>query len=647
MNIQITHSHLKEFLSSKASPKQLEEYLSLCGPSIESVKKVKNDYAYDIELTTNRVDMMSVMGIARDASAILPQFNIPAKFNPPKLAQIIPPKNSLEIAIKDKNQTCRRIMGIILDNISLKKSTPKIKKRLKVAGIRSLNNAIDITNYVMTEIGHPTHIFDYDRIKTKKLILRYAKSGEKITSLENKTYSLPGGDIVIDDGTGNIIDLPGIIGTSNSVVINSTKRVLFFLETNDPIQIRKTSMNLGIRTMAASLNEKWVDPNLAITALKRGVKLFQDFTNAQIASDIIDIYPNPVKPETITANHQLIKNRLGINISTSKVQTILTSLGFENKYSKNKDQYTISIPSFRQKDINIPEDIVEEVARIYGYHRLPSKIMDSKIPTNYPDENFNLEHLIKTHLVGFGLTEIYTNSLISKNLTEQSDFPVESHLKIKNALSKDWQYLRRSLIPSHLETLNQPAKDLSFFEIAHTYHPQVNQLPEEKLQLIISTKKDYAYLKGILEALFIKLYLKINFKTQEKQAVIHYQNQLLGTMGPIGPFHIAVLNLKPILRLTRNYPKYQPLSSHPPVIEDLTFTLPQKTYLGPVIDTIKSTHIWIKKVKLTKTYHQNYTFNIIYQSTKLSLSDNLVTPVRKKVVKNLKTKHKAKLVGKL
>lgn len=643
MNIKITHSHLSEFLETSATPQQLAKYLSLCGPSIESIEKQGTDFIYDIEITTNRVDMMSVVGIAREAATILPQFGLKARFIPPALADIKAPQTSLPITIRDPQHTCHRILGIVLDNLKLDSSKDYIKSRLEAAGIRSLNNAIDITNYVMTEIGHPTHVFDYDRLKTQKLILRHSRAGEKITSLENKEYTLPGGDNVIDDGTGTIIDLPGIIGTSNSIVVDSTKRILFFLETNDPVQIRKTSMTLGIRTMAASLNEKWVDPELALVALKRGVKLFEDLTGTKVASNIIDIYPHPIKSKLISCNHQLIEARLGIEISPKEVTTILTSLGFKPQFKSTTSLYSISVPSYRQKDIDIPEDIVEEVARIYGYHRLPSTIMSTSIPTNYPEDNFNLEYQIKTYLSGFGFNEIYTNSLISESLVNQSEFPLNSHLKIKNALSEDWQYLRRSLVPSHLEALAQPQKDLSFFEIANTYHPQAKNLPEEKLQLILSTKKDYLYLKGCLESLFRKLHLEVNFRPQKNQAAIHHKDKLLGTVKD----GVAVLDLKPILNLANSYPNYQPLSPYSPMIEDLTFTLPKKTYLGPIIDTIKSTHKLIKNVTLTKTYHQNYTFKLTYQSLTKPLSDKLVAPTRQKVVSNLKAKHRAKLVGKL
>jgi len=652
MNILIPHSWLKEYLITNASPEKIAQTLSLCGPSVERLNKVGNDYVYDIEITTNRIDMMSVLGIAREAAAILPQFNIKAKFSPPNLPDLTPPSNPLTITITDTHHTCRRILGIVLDNVKLKASNNQVKTRLEAVNIRSLNNAVDITNYVMTEIGHPTHVFDYDRIKTKKLVLRRSKKGEKIVSLENKQYTLPGGDNVIDDGTANIIDLPGIIGTKNSIVIDSTKRVLFFLETNDPLQIRKTSMTLGIRTQAATLNEKWVDPELAITALKRGVQLLKELTGATIASKVHDIYPNPIKPKSVKAPLRLIKNRLGIDINHSEVSHILKSLGFENQYEKSTDRFTINVPTFRHKDINIPEDIVEEVARIYGYHKLPSKLMATPIPTNYPDENFELEHKIKIWLADMGLNELYTNSMVSKKLVNLSGLPANKHLKIKNALSEDWQYLRLSLTPSHLKAIqnNSTSKSVSFFEIANTYHQKNNHLPNEKLELIISTTKPYPHLKGILETLFSKLHLKVDFKPSGQKADIFHKKELLGTVGPSkenSDIFIANFDLKPILKLASSYPKYQPISSHPPIIEDLTFTLAPKTYLASVITAIQSSHKLITKVGLVKTYQQNFTFNLTYQSQDKPLTDKLIAPIRKKVVQTIKTRFKAKLVGKI
>lgn len=611
MNITIPHSWLQEFLTTNATPQKIAECLSLCGPSVEKLTKTKDDYLYEIEVTTNRVDCMSVMGIAREAAAILPQFGFPTKFHEPtrSVLEVDQSRSILPLTITDNQHLCPRILAVVLDNVKLKTSPRIIQERLNKVGIRSLNNVVDITNYLMTEIGHPTHVFDYDRIKSHKLILRNSRKGEKLVSLEDKEYTLPGEDIVIDDGTGKIIDLPGIIGTANSIVTANTKRVIFFLETNNPVKMRRTSMILGIRTVAATLNEKGVDSELAMTAMKKGIQLFKQLTGATLASKIYDLYPKPYKPKQITAPLQLIKERLGIEISQKEVNKILQSLGFINN----------TVPSWRSKDINIPEDIVEEVARIYGYQRLPSILMSTSIPTNYPDEKFELEYQIKTWLAGMGLTEIYTNSMISQELAEKSGLPLNAHLKIKNALSTDWQYLRRSLIPSHNQAF--PA-----FEIANVYLPRPGKLPEEKLQLIISGIGDYLKLKGIIEALSAKLHTEI---------IPQYQP------------NSAVIDLAVMLKKASIYPHYQPVSSHPPIIEDLTFTLPEKTFIGPILETIKKIDKLVSSINLSTVYQQNFTFSIKYQSLTSDLSVADIEPIRKKIVSVLTTKFKANLVGNL
>lgn len=245
--------------------------------------------------------------------------------------------------------------------------------------------------------------------------------------------------------------------------------------------------------------------------------------------------------------------------------------------------------------------------------------MASPISTNYPGTNFNLEFKIKSWLSGWGLNEIYTNSMVSAELARKSGYRLEEHLKIKNALSEDWQYLRRSLLPQHQQ--NFPA-----FEMAHTYHPGTGKLPEEKLELIISGFTDWLKLKGIVDALAAKLHTPVDADYKPGAAVI---------------------DLSSLLPRAKLYPHYRPLSSFAPVIEDLTFTLPEKTYIGPVIDTIKNTDKLIAAVELTETYQQNHTFKITYQSHTKALSSESITPLRKKIVDLLKTKFKTRLVGQL
>jgi len=253
MNIQIPHNWLLDHLSTSATPTQIAKYLSLCGPSVERIETIEGEPVYDIEVTTNRVDSMSVNGIAREATVILPEFNIPAKLKPLPTFPKISNDQPLDIKIVNDPTLCHRILAIKLANIKLGPSPKWLQKRLLQVGQRPLNNIIDITNYVMWEIGHPVHAFDYDKFTKKTIIVREAKPGETFTTLDKVKRTLKGGEVIYDDGTGQIIDLPGIMGTFNTVINDQTQNVLLWIESNDPIKIRQASMNLALRSQAAKI----------------------------------------------------------------------------------------------------------------------------------------------------------------------------------------------------------------------------------------------------------------------------------------------------------------------------------------------------------------------------------------------------------
>lgn len=601
MNITLPHSWLTEFLTTDASPPKIAECLSLCGPSVESLTKSGDDWIYDIEVTTNRVDCMSVLGIAREAAAILPQFGYKTRLIRPSRSVLeVYQTGSFPLKVRVDQQLCPRFSAVVIKDVTIKPSPKKIAGFLEKSGIRAINNAVDISNYLMRCYGQPVHTFDLDKIQ-EKMILRLSRKGESITTLDGKTFTLPGGDIVIEDGGKRLIDLCGIMGGLNSAVDGPTKNVLLFVQTYSAQHIRRTSMLLGQRSEAAQIFEKQPDPEAVLPVLLKGIQLFKVWGNGAQGSKIIDLYPRPYQPKTVTAPFQLIKERLGVEVSQQEVDKILKSLGFVNG----------QVPSWRAKDINIPEDIVEEVARIYGYHKLPSYLPAAAIPTNYPATDFYLEQQIKHWLAGWGLTEIYTNSLVG--------YDAPGQLKIKNALSSDWQYLRNSLLPSHTQKF-------AAFEIANIYLPRPGQLPEEKQQLIISGIPDFPKRKGIIDALALKLHTAIN----------------AGYNG-----NAAVFDLSPVLAKARRYPRCQPLSPYPPVIEDLTFTLLPRTHLGPLIEAVKAADKLVKSVELTKIFGQNFTFTLTYQSQAKQLSAAMIAPIRKKIVAALKAKFKADLVGEL
>ena len=685
MNLLIPHSWLKEYLQTTASPQKIAECLSLCSCSVEKIEQQATDSIYHIEITTNRVDMMSVLGIAREATAILPQFGIKAKLinNPYKTSLKSKFKSSksspkLKVIIKDQ-KLCPRFTAVILKNTTIKPSPKLIQERLKKSGIRPINNIVDLSNYLMRAFGQPVHTFDYDKIAKKTMILRPSREGEKIITLDKKTLELPGGDIVIEDGSKRLIDLCGIMGGLNSAIDPKTKNILLFIQTYRPENIRKTSMALAQRTEAAQLFEKNTDPELVMPTIIEGIKLAEKISSAQPDKQIIDIYPKPYKPETIKVSTDLINKRLGIAISISKIKNILESLNFVIKQSANSNpstslrtgqQLIISPPSFRSHDIKIPEDIVEEVARIYGYYKLPSILPPLLDQPQKSKINFHWENTIKHMLKDWGLTEVYTYSFVSKELIEKFGLDPKEHLKLKNPLVKDWEYMRTCLIPSLLQVISDnqnTEKNLSIFEIANDYFPVKNDLPLEKSYLVIAFSGERFFeLKGLAESLLGELKIAYEFKkykdskkrlNPQKTVDIYSDKNKLGFLGQLNPqlaskfnyknqVYIAALNSLLLTTLATNKKTYHPIPKYPPIIEDLTFEYKKPLLYSEAVGLIRRTSSLVVKVELTSQYQNKKTFRIHYQDPNRSLTDKEISKTRKEVVKNLEF-NGLKLVGKL
>ncbi len=617
MDIKISDNWLREYLKTKAKPKEIGEKLSLSGPSVEKISKSRKDYIYDIEVTTNRVDCMSVMGIAREASAILPN----AKFAEHKVQNTKNTNKNDLLHIKIDSKLVNRVMAVVMD-VGDDLQTPKqMKERLASAGMRSLNPIVDITNYVMLEIGHPTHVFDYDLLKDKQLIFRPSDKNEELTTFDGKNYKLPGGDIVIDDGEGEIIDLPGIMGTKNSVVNKNTKRIIFFIDNNDALKIRKTSTRLGIRTNAAILNEKGVDPELAEVAFYRGIELYKSICKAKIISKTYDLYPKVYKEKVVKVHHDFIKKIIGIEIPSKKIMDILERLGFETKYDAKKMIYTSKVPSWRDSDINIPEDVVEEVARIYGYHNLPNEIMNGKLPEPVLNSPFDFEMKVRNILKGYGGVEIYTNSLVPKEFTDGNV------LKLKNPLGEDTKYLRTTLKPSLITAAkenNGEKEPFYLFELANVFIPKNNPsaslgagLPEEKMMLgVIFSNYSYRKAKGIIEALFEELNAKMDLSIE----VINNSSYIF--------FEVSIEELR---KNSKEFPSYIPISKYPAQIEDVTLSFPPKTKIGDVIKVFD-------EAELVDVFSDSYTFRVWYHDDTKTLTDEEVNEIRKKYLKEIKDK---------
>lgn len=499
----------------------------------------------------------------------------------------------------------------------------------------------------MHEFGQPSHSFDYDKIKGSRVILRESKEGEEITTLDGKTHTLPGGDIVIEDGSGEIIDLAGIMGGKNSAVDQDTKNILLFVQTYNPTNIRRTSMKLSHRTEAAALFEKGLDPEIVNLTIRRGIDLFIDLCKAIPEDKILDLYPTPYTGKQVKVGVEFLQKRLGIDISKSEITNLLSRLGFEIKWEAENAQ--IAIPSFRANDINIPEDIIEEVARLHGYFNLPSEIMTGKIPEPLNNAPFAFEMKVKNSLKGFGGVEIYTLSLVSK---DKVPYWV---LKLKNPLGKDSEYLRLSLAPSLIsaaESNNFIKTPFHLFEMSNVYLPVRNQLPEEKMMLGgIFSNFQYPNAKGIIEALLESLGVSARFKQEDGHHFLpNHRLNILADKEEIGQFGYVKENLiyyefdtDTLRKATRPLSSYKPIPKYPPQIEDISLVLSPRTLVGDTIETIKKTDQQIISVELIDTYDKTKTFRISYQNPTKTLTDKEVEKIREKLLKILEKKFGAKL----
>lgn len=607
MNILIPDSWLREYLQTDAAPKDIQKALSLCGPSVERLHPLNSDFIYDIEVTTNRVDCMSIYGIAREAAAILPRFGHTTRLlsDPFALQPSFKTSSSVDyLSVKTDPRLCRRFSALLIENVSAAGPSPDwLVQRLEAVGMRSLNPVVDISNYLMHELGQPVHTFDYDKISHHALTLRESHAGETLTTLDGKDHSLPGHDIVIEDGNHRLIDLCGIMGGLNSAVDATTKNVLLFVQTYEPAHIRKTSMALAHRTAAAVLFEKDLPTDSVLPTLEKGLQLFKSLTSGQPRPVAIDIVTKSSPPQKITASPDFINSRLGISLSASEISSILESLGF-----------TPHAPWWRQRDINIPEDIVEEVARIYGYHHLPSRLMPGDLPTaRANDAEFFWINRLKSALKFWGFTETYTYSLTSQG----------PGLQLANPLSQDWLYLRTSLVPSLRAVVADnlgKASELNLFEIAHVYLPRPHQLPKEALHLCLcTTRPDPSRLKGLVTALLnheLGLTLDLN------------ANKLFTTFPDCLAFEIDLSRLLP---QAQSLKKFTPISPYPPVIEDLNVTL-NRPY-PEIQKRIFAASTLIKNVELVDKYDSKLTLRITYHSNSRQLSSADIAPVRQKLTR--------------
>jgi phenylalanyl-tRNA synthetase beta chain len=476
------------------------------------------DYIIEIGLTPNHMDAMSHLGVARDVCAWLSLHeNKEYRAKQPSTAAFKPDNNSLPIAVSIENtRGCERYSGLSIKGITIKPSPQWMQDRLKAIGVRAINNIVDITNYVLHEMGQPLHAFDLRTIRGGKIIVKNYPEGRPFITLDEKERKLSAEDLTISDGEEPVA-IAGVFGGLNSGVKDDTKDIFLESAWFNPIDIRKTSFRHGLRTDAATHYEKGMDISITVNALKRAASLIKELAGGEIASEITDVYPDPKNKTQVILKHHYLKKLSGKNYHPDTVKNILLSLGFEI-IKEGIDAIHVAVP-WHKPDVSLPADIVEEIMRIDGLDNIliPSNITIS--PSVEKDRSAAAwQTSVSSWLVGQGFNEILTNSITNSAYYTQDE--LETVVKMINNLSAELNIMRPSLLETGLESIayniNRKNTSLRFFEFGKSYHTGgVGEYTEEPHLALFVTGQlyednwkgkgpyvDFYYLKSLCERIF-------------------------------------------------------------------------------------------------------------------------------------------------
>ncbi len=641
-------SWLKEFVEIKLPLKTLMWKMTESGLTCETYEKVGDETVLDVEVTANRPDWMSILGVAREVAAIQG-----VRIKGPKEKSLPEQTARFPLDLETDYSLFERWTGVVLKGIEIKPSPDWLQERIRQMGHSPINNVIDITNYVMYEMGIPMHAFDYDEVSGQVMTVQKSKGGEDFTSVDGLAYTLPKDAIIIRDAE-RLIDLAGIKGGLNSGIKNSTKNVFLHITIDSPVLVRRTSIALGLRSDASAIYERGPDKGNCINVLKRAAGLILELAGGEVASEIMDIKKHEFGSWNLELGLEKLEKILGIKVPTSEVVQILSRLNLSPKLQKEK--IICKIPTYRA-DLKIEEDLTEEVARIYGYNKFPltlpsGKTNPVKIPHHF-DDRFILN--LKNIMASSGYSECLTLSLISKVTADKFDIASEKLIKITNPVSLEYEYMRNSLIPGLFSSTAVNAQnDLQLFEIDKVYLG--NSLkPDEVYKLgAISKGLTFRQFKGVIDLLLQGLNIqnyKIEFETDKpyfhpsKAGTLKIGAQEVGEFGELHPKVLSEFGIKDALyflefdvQILKDHSKtrdFESFPENPAQVEDLTLTFPPKTRIGEVVKAIKNLELRINNVELINSYNDNHTFRVWYQDAKKTLTNEETEKIRKEILKSI------------
>jgi phenylalanyl-tRNA synthetase beta chain len=668
---------IREFIDIKMPVEEAENTLTMLGLEVEGVEKAGDDYLLDVNVTPNRPDCLSILGIARELSAAT---GLPVKLPDCRIKEEKPSEFHIEIL---DEELCRRYAGRVVRGVTIGDSPDWIRERLEKCGIRSINNVVDITNYVLLEFGHPLHAFDLNTLKGQTIRVGTAGKDRMITTLDGVERALPEEALLIWDAKRPVA-VAGVMGGAETEVTRATTDILIESAYFEPVSVRRTSKALGVKTESSYRFERGTDIAGLETALDRAARLVLETAGGKAESKV-DAYPLKFALPSLTVSYAKVNRVLGTELKDDEILGLLKKLNLDIK--KNGDSFVVTPPPSRP-DLAMDADIIEEIARLYGYDKIPTEVPEAEISSSDISPARTFISTVKEMIRKGGFNEAISYSFMNAKYLDLLRIPGDDGrrrcVSIKNPLRQEDALLRTMLAPSLLEmfTYNffRGAKDIRLFEASRTFEQTDELLPRERLKLggVYSSEKAYTLwkepsegfyvVKGVIEALFANIKIEdYTFTPSDepflhpgKSADINVSGEKAGFVGVVSPDIIEKLDIKSgpevlifeldmerLMSYTSEEAIYRPIPKFPHIERDVALLLDQGVMASEIMSALRSyPSEYIEEVTLFDSYEggklpkgkKSLAFSIRYRSGERTLTDEEVEDLHQGLTEHLKEK---------
>ncbi|MFR3834440.1 MAG: phenylalanine--tRNA ligase subunit beta [Eubacterium sp.] len=628
-----------------------------------------HDTVFEYEITSNRVDCYSVLGIAREAAAT---FRKPFVAPEVKAVGTTGDVNDyIKVEVKDA-ELCPRYCAKVVKNVKIALSPEWMQRRLSACGIRPINNLVDITNYVMEEFGQPMHAYDLSTIKGNKIVVRRAEDGEKFTTLDGQERTLDRDMLMICDEE-KAIGLAGIMGGENSMITDDVQDMLFEAACFDGTNIRLSSKRVGLRTDASGKFEKGLDPNNAEAAINRACQLIEELGAGEVVEGMVDFYPEKKEEHQIKFDPDYVNNLIGFDLTEEEMISYFPALELEY----DKETKMITVPTFRQDLIGMC-DIAEEITRFYGYDKIPTTLPSGEATSGKLSEKLRIDELARSVALYCGFSQGMTYSFESPKVFDKLLLPEDSELRktvtISNPLGEDFSVMRTTSLNGMLTSLatnyNRRNKDVRLFEMGNIYIPKalpVTDLPDERMQFTLGFygDGDFFTMKGVVEEFLGQVGIDKDISYDAKagktflhpgrQANVVYNGTVIGYLGEVHPTvcenynmktraYVAVIDMPYIYEMANFDKKYEGIAKFPAVSRDISMVVPKEILVGDIEAVIKQ-----RGGKILESYSlfdiyegdqiekgfKSVAYNIVFRAKDRTLEENDIAGAMKKILNGL------------